>query len=326
MSESDGLAPYLEGYRSEGRLDSTGDFTLSDDRAQEKLREFRLVEPRLYVLNLQAAAVSGGAKWVDFRGDADDLYFACDADLGPSSALGQINTVATTDGVATSVRELALALNGCLPLAPKSLRVDYWDGEGGLSITREQDRFRYERLSEPLRADSADRQPTLAFHLREPIGTRTIGKFISRLGGAVATDSEQDLIARHCNRSPIPLRFNGREVRRPISLKGAEKAVVLLDGPVPKEHPLAPLRRVGSERPKEAYKAVLTRGGRLPPWLTVVLNGVSFRSEGRGLRDMGWRGVVYADGLRKDLSQCQLAQDSTYRRIQRDLELWARTK
>jgi hypothetical protein len=315
LLSSPDVTAHLEGYRAGGVLESSGSFSLSDEKAQAKFRQFQLPEPRLYVLNLQAAAVCGGARWIDFEGDADDLYFRCDATLGPSEALRNLNSVALSDSSPQVVREMAFALNGCLALSPKELTLRYWDGERGTLVAWKTDRFVYEALSEPMTGNDPNRLPTLEFHLREKPGRRTMVKFFSRMSGAVAADSEQDAVARHCNRSPVPLRFNGTDVVRPIDLRGVEKALLLSDGQIPPHHPLQTASHVKTIPTPGPFRGLLVEGGRFAPWVTLVLNGVSFKLADQALDAAGLRGVIYIDKLQKDLSQVQLAQDGTYRRL-----------
>lgn len=288
---------------------------MSDEKAQAKFRQFQLPEPRLYVLNLQSAAVCGKASWVDFEGDADDLYFQCDARLGSSDKLRDLNSVALSDAVPQAVRELAFALNGCLALEPKELSLHYWDGEAGTRIGWENERFVYDALREPPPGRDESRRPTLSFHLRERPGRRTVVKFLSRVSGAVAADSEQDAVARHCNRSPIPLRFNDTDVVRPIDLHGAEQALLIADGPIPPEHPLASATHLRTVSAPGSFRGVLIKGGRLAPWITLVVNGVSFKLTDVAMGSSGLRGVVYTETLQKDLSQVQLAQNNQYREL-----------
>ncbi len=315
------MAACLEGFRGSGVLESTGDFTLSDERAQAKFREFSLEKPHLYVLNLQAAALSGGASWVDFQADADDLYFSSNPDFGPAGDLENVNSLALSDSSSLAIRELALALNASLSLEPRLLSLQYWDGKCGTTITWEDERFHYTPLAAPPVSLEKDNQPTLRFHLREKLGRRTLGKFISRIGGAVAVDSEQDAIARHCNRAPVPVRFNGQDVRRPLAVQGADRALLIVDGPLPEHHPLNGLFELERLSAPGSYRGVIARGGRLPPWLTLVVNGVNFRLSESAFGSGGLRGVIYTESLRKDLSQSQLVQDGPYRKLIEDLTL-----
>lgn len=311
MDDDRKFGAFLEGYRNEGALESSGGFSLSDQKAQERLRRFQLVEPKLYVLNLQAAAVSGGATWVDFYGDSDDLYFECDADLGEAEGLADLNSVALSDSALVPLRELALALNGSLALAPKRLAVHYWDGQSAMLIEWDSEQFSYTPGQGPPEARTPARQPSLTFHLKERPSRRTVAKFLSTLSGAVAADSEQEAVARYCNRSPCQLRYNGRDVVRPFDTRGTEKALLVTDQAIPQDHPLGALLALERRDSPGAFRGLVARGGaRLPPWMTIVLNGVNFLLDEEALG--GVRGFIYTEALRKDLSQSQLVQDERY--------------
>lgn len=59
------MSELVEELRAGGRHDSFGAFSLDRKKAQEKMREFQLVDPHEYVLMLIAAAVAGGATRID---------------------------------------------------------------------------------------------------------------------------------------------------------------------------------------------------------------------------------------------------------------------
>ena len=63
--ERGSLEHLLAVARSEGRVDSTGVFTIDLWAAREKFRAYLLPNPRLYILRLLRAAVLSGAPWLD---------------------------------------------------------------------------------------------------------------------------------------------------------------------------------------------------------------------------------------------------------------------
>ena len=61
-----------------GIADGAGEFSIDAARARDKLRDFQLADPRLYVALVVQAATLAGAGRIDFTLDSDDLIAAFD--------------------------------------------------------------------------------------------------------------------------------------------------------------------------------------------------------------------------------------------------------
>lgn len=305
------LLARLEGYRGEGSLDSSGSFTLSEARAEEKLREFRHPEPRLYVLNLQAAMVAGGASWVDFHGDSDDLILESDCLLPDATLLEQLHSLVFSTSAPAVFRELGIGLSGAQVLDPRILRVEGWDGKRGAVLESNGKKLLYQGEQARPAPSSTRAEVNLRVHVRERVGLRTARKFLTRISGGMAPDSEEDAVFRHCNRSPVPVTFNGTAAVRPLLL-GSGRTVAFNDGADLSHHPLGQLEGLEWQDSTGPFRGILAVGGKLPPWVTLVLHGVNFRLPGEAFGAKKLRGVVYLEHLKKDLSQCQLVQDHSF--------------
>lgn len=110
------LDPILDALRSEGRLESSGVFSLDLEQASAKLAEFQLAEPAQYALRLVAAAVAGGAEEFSLRG----RVFSCD---GPGFAREELSqlfaALVSSDPDKLALRELASGLNAARLLYPE---------------------------------------------------------------------------------------------------------------------------------------------------------------------------------------------------------------
>jgi hypothetical protein len=313
---SDGLSACLEGYRNSGQLDSSGEFTLSKDHAQRKLRQFTLPEPRLYVLNLVASAVCGGASYLDFRTDADELWLKTDGRLEDARELEHLESLAFSSQTSSALKELAIALNGILPLKPKLVTLEVQDQNRRFQLDWDGQQFVYQELE----GDGSER--FLKLHVQEKLGARVARKFAAKVGGGMLPDSEEDAIFRYCNRCPVRIEFNGSPVNRPVIL-GHARHITFSHSGFPPGHILARL-----STPLAAplgVSGVLALGGRLAPWVTLVFQGVNFRLPEDAFPLVGLRGIVYCDRLRKDLSQVQLVQDEAFRDLIGDINRLGKT-
>jgi len=118
--------PLIEHLRAAGELHSAGEFTLDQQKAQEKLRRYQLADPRTYVLSLVQAAVKKGATRIVFAIDANDMRMTFDGRPFARDALAHVYDAIFARGDDPDLgarRELAIGLNGAMALNPKLIRV-----------------------------------------------------------------------------------------------------------------------------------------------------------------------------------------------------------
>lgn len=293
----------LAGYLNEAALDSSGVFTLSEDRSAEKLARFRLPDPRLYVLNAVAAAVACQAEWLKLYCDADDFILTARVGAELPEALRGLTSRILQERQPPGWRELALAYYGAQALKP-----------GFIHLTAGSQLLKWrpsglEEVAQETLPDGAN----LRLHVREQLGLRTAKKFLARITGQSRLDSEEDALKRHCNLVPVPAQINGQPLVRPLTLGQTHETLKLGCDQLAAHHPLQPL--VTRRSLPGDWPAVLARRGRLPPYLVLVVQGVNFRLAPEALGHPDLRGIVYADHLRKDLSQTSLVKDEAFQSV-----------
>ncbi len=286
------LAGYVERLQQEGELQSTGRFTLSADKSREKLAQFRLLDKRLYVLNAVAAAVALGAGPLDIT--ANQSTFKLSTRPAQELPLGNLLDHLLSDGCAAGLRELALAYYGAQALMPESICVRW--GEEQLDWPGD----RHQR--------GLPHQVELSFEVRERLTWRRALKWWSQATGSVRLDSEEDALKRHCNLLGLPASLNGQPLVRPLLLGNHQGAGLWL--PDQTNVPL-PFQSLNLPHETRRRAILMARGGRLPPFVVLVVQGVSFRLPPDSVH-AHCRAIVYADDLRKDLSQASLRRDDTF--------------
>ena len=312
---NDDLHACLEGFAQVGQRDSTGEFTLSQDHARKKLQEFTLPEPRLYVLNLVASAVCGGASQISFRSDADELWMSTDAQLEDARELEVIESVLFSNRQGSPIRELIIGLSGLLPLKPKKVELEVRTGSELHYLHWNGESYQHEQT------DSDGGELGIKLHVQERVSYRVARKYAAKVGGGMLPDSEEDAIFRYCNRCPIKVEFNEQVANRPLIL-GKCRYATFSPSSFPDGHALAPFGTPQLAPP--GVSGLLAIGGRLAPWVTLVHQGVNFRLPENAFQTRNLRGIVYCENLRKDLSQVQLVQDQTFRTLIADIETIAR--
>ncbi|MBN9417202.1 MAG: hypothetical protein J0I12_17285 [Candidatus Eremiobacteraeota bacterium] len=302
---TDELTACLAGYVEQASLDSSGQFTLSAEKSLEKLKNFSLAEPRLYVLNALAAAQSAGARSIAAECDADDTILHADTDFDFGPYLKDLSHRLLDDKSPPAVRELAMAFHAAKGLNPGAIEV-----VGGSQRLRWSPDGR--EVVEPFAGQG------LRLHVHERLGLRTLRKAWSYRWGEVRLDTEEDALKRHCNLTPLPTRINGQPLARPLDLGECQHHLFSGCRDLDSQHPLArclALRGARARSQPGPYPVVLAEGGRLPPYLVLVVRGVNYRMPAKGVDTRDFKAIAYVDHLRKDLSQTQLVQDQDFKGV-----------
>ncbi len=308
---TDELTACLAGYVEQASLESSGQFTLSAEHGMEKLKRFTLAEPRLYVLNAMAAAQSAPSRAIQVHCDADDTILSADTEVDFGPYLKDLSHRLLDDKCPPAVKELAMAYHAAKGLKPALIEVStrsqrlHWSPDKGESVVDFQ-------------GDG------LRLQVREKMSLRTVRKYFSYRFGEVRLDTEEDALKRHCNLTSLPTVINGQSLTRPLVL--GECRFHLFSGckDLEDSHPLARCRREHGQlkavhSQPGPFPVVLAQGGRLPPYLTLVVRGVNYRMPPMPGDRGEFRAVAYVDHLRKDLSQTQLVHDEELKRVLADL-------
>lgn len=304
---TDELTACLAGYIEQASLDSSGQFTLSSEKGMEKLKRFTLAEPRLYVLNAMAAAQSAPSRRIEVRCDADDTILSADTDVDFGPYLKDLSQRLLDDKCPPAVKELAMAYHAAKGLKPAFIEISTrtrrlnWSPDRGESVRD------FEGLG-------------LRLQVREKMSLRTMRKYLSYRFGEVRLDTEEDALKRHCNLTSLPTLINGESLTRPLVLGECQHHLFSGCDDLAPDHPLARCREAHRQLKSVRSEAgpfpiVLAQGGRLPPYLTLVVRGVNYRMAPQAVDPVDFKAVAYVDHLRKDLSQTQLVHDNELKKV-----------
>ena len=127
----------IEDLKNEGKIDSSGRFTLDPQRASEKLARYRLSNPHAYILHLAAGAVAAGATRLTFSRSPGGLRFEHDGACPDFDQLTQLlEVLSQSPPPAAPQRELAIAVQALRALNPSLLTLTC--PSGSLQLTRRQ--------------------------------------------------------------------------------------------------------------------------------------------------------------------------------------------
>jgi len=290
--------------RTPGTFVERRHFTLSREKAIEKLREFSLRHPRQYILELIQAAVFAGATYIAVDINRDRLLVAW---VGGRSfqkeELGSIFDYLFADRGEMSTRhltQLAIGLNALLQRKPKLIRIESGDGTSGSTTRMDIDKTGEGELGVP--------ESGLA-------GTYLLVEYprswLPRLQRS-GYHPEEGLIETRCLYVPVPVLLNGRapfgyRASREIHLYGirhqqsfdedGRRGVIGLPG-----QEMGRAGRIGRE-----FRMVV--GG---VWINSLelpeLGGPPDSSGGHGALS----GVICDDRLRKTADQSDIVQDRRF--------------
>ncbi|MBM3462059.1 MAG: hypothetical protein FJX76_08165 [Armatimonadetes bacterium] len=201
------MSDILHHLRTAGELDSQGHFSLDKRKAQDKMREFQLVDAHDYVLKLIQAAVAGGATKIEVTADAASVTLLCHGWTLERALLeqpfdGLFIAQESVDGA--FLRHLAIGLNAALALQPERLEV--WSG-GAAAVVPESAADRLSVVEQP--APSSVPRDATRFVITERVSWRMAGRAMQNL---VGDTPEGAAVRARARLSPIPVTLNGEPV------------------------------------------------------------------------------------------------------------------
>lgn len=207
-----------------GRRVATGRLRVDAGRAVAKLREYQLLERRLWILEALRGAVGAGATAITVDNDADDVWVGWEGEPPPEDELGALLDELVSPAVDPKrrwARLLATAVNTALGEGTRF--VDVWrvaDGDAvgfryAPALLRERDED--DQALRPMRLD--DEQPMaprlpergVVLQVRRRFGTQVMGRWLT---GAAPPELMLLHEVRAPQRSRVPISIRGEAIDR----------------------------------------------------------------------------------------------------------------
>ncbi len=314
-SELLGLNTVLDELKRTGQAESSGVFTITAGKALEKLRRFALPEPRLYVLNLLASAVIGGATRFVVHLESSKATFE---DNGAPLDADQFKDLwnQLLNPVDRRVYELAVALNALRTLGPTELFVESWNGERGWNLLVDDESLEVLEIRESsFPIGTAVNRLTV----REPLRVGTIRRWWGQL-------PEHAALVRTAAYAPLRMEVNRKPISHSVTLG------ILSATCVAWVHLVQELPKLRVEVPERQWSPMVVvfpqshSPGRFEvvlcldvpsaagmEGLLILLNGVAFLRSQVVFHLPFACAVVLTGDLSKNLSHTDLAEDDRYR-------------
>lgn len=212
MSE---VASLIERSRAPGRLVERRRFTLSREKAIEKMREFSLRSPQTWILELVQAAVFAGARWIAIDISSERVFFAWIGGRHPQPAdlerIFDFLFLDRADPATRHVVQLAIGLNALLQSRPRRIFVESGDGSAAGTVRLELGRDGQGQIGRP---ESPLQGTWLSVEHRSSWGPRF---------EQTENLPEVQLVETACVWCPVPILLN---YRAPFGYRG-QKEIVL---------------------------------------------------------------------------------------------------
>jgi hypothetical protein len=215
------LNDLVQGLRSQGTVESSGEFTLNAERAEEKLKAFQLQNPYFYVLKLIQAAVTSGADRIDVSYDPSKVRLKHNGVPPTRNQLDDLLTylfLSKSDGEDPELRplrHLAGGLNSAVACQARSLTIECVREGERYAKTWGAGEYRMER-----RGTAEGRSLQFTLH-RESDGSGESQKHRLRVpiwellrGSRVSLDKEAAAVWDRCLFCPVPILLNGKSMNR----------------------------------------------------------------------------------------------------------------
>ena len=297
-----GVDQLLAELREHGTIDSQGEFTLSLSEARRKLVQYHSSERARYLLLLLSAGTAAGASCLRVEQTATLCRLEMPGAHIPEGALLAAFADPARPSAVAGASDLVLGLQGAFHF--RAVRVEVKAQKPGESFVWTL--LPQSEQSHPI--DSGGEtglEITLHF---QPGVTEKLRGMLGWLRGYAAMTSEARLIDQYCDRSLVPITYNGERSDRPLFLP-----------------PLTVLARVGELGDKRleflpdcalsgyCWRGVLALG---PGVVQIVIHGVAYCQ----IEDLGLAGTVYHDSLERDLSREKIVRDRLYDQLLTELE------
>ena len=301
--ESEGLNSFLRGIAEAGNHESEGDFTVSLEKALDKLEKFQLTDANLFILNLVSAAVLLRATFfkVKYQPDHDLVEFD-----GDQLSMEELETLWVSKEPALG--ELSIALSAARALSYQEL---LFESDGGV---------RWQAGAKPdfFEAGSKGNSLTLV-HRRS-----TTEKLIEKVRGTPAlTPVWLRPLRKSCHYAPISI-FAGHYGVNTSSLEVHSpawfcKQTALL---MPRIN-LVGESRAGAQRMPTNGEFSAIVGSSVNFWAkewSLVFRGITYTRSTSAIDVGGLGGIVYSDSFVKDISHSDLIQNKSFDLIVEQLQ------
>ena len=295
--------------RQPGTFTERRTFTVARGRAIQKMREFALVDPHYYILELIQSAVSNGATFIDIQCDRTTTSLSYTGGSFHEAELAQLFDFlfASKDDVEHGpLRLLALGVNALMNFEPDEIVIETGDG-----THKGTTRIEIRGADDVVEVG----RPEAALNGTYLRATGLSRRKAARRSSLISIDGhppEYNAVESRCLVAPVPILFNHDPLfgysrqRTPQSMWGLRNELSFDEGDL--------YGAIGiSQRRTGAVFRLVTQG----VWIESARRGIPL-SGGSVANDIG--GVISFDRLRKTADHSSIVQDEIYE------EMWLRLR
>lgn len=291
----------LAELRAHGTIDSKGEFTLSLSEARRKLIEYHSSEKARYLLLLLSAGTAAGAQEQRVYQESTICRLQMPGAYIPESDLLNAFGAPQKMSEAAGASDLVFGLQGAFQAGAYQVEVRAQRPHESFLWTLQPKN----ESSVPINFEG---EVGLEILLHFKTGVKGSLQGVLRwLRGYASKSEEARLIDQYCDRSLLPIFYNGERVDRPLFLPSGLTANI--GGLSTHKLSLEPDTYLSLN----PWKGALALGGGA---VQIVIHGVAYCQ----IESLGLVGTVYHDGLERDLSRERVVRNATYQQLIEALE------
>ncbi len=297
-TESEGLNSFLRGIAEVGDHESEGEFTVSLDKALDKLEKFQLTDANLFILNLVSAAVLLRATFLKVKYQAEQDFVEFD---GEQLSLEKLESLWAAKEPALA--ELSIALSAARALSYQEI---FFESEGGIQ---------WKAGAKPEFFKAFRRGNSLTLVRRRSTTDKLLGKLSAT---SFTTPKWLHPLRRSCHYAPLTIIAGHYGVNEKSLQVHSPAWFCRQQGLFMPRFNLVGESGLGAQKMPTIGDFSAIIGTSVNSWArewNLVYRGITYSRPTNSIDLGGLAGIVYSDSFSKDISHSDLVQNKAFDQI-----------
>ncbi len=296
----------MQSLSSDGERVEDGSFTMDLTLARQKLARYQGSISERSLVFLVSALVSAGAQQIEISSSPSEIVLTAPGAFVDRASFVDEKQRLILGGYQTGRLDLLLGCQHAILRGANQVEIQaHSDDAPGYRWTLHLDRDLFSELESSPESSTRITISVAKSRWFATTGSSSVG------GGYAGMPAEYRQVDRACAHSLVPISIEGKSINRPFFLTQVPLAIQVGELP-PRAVSFPRAERKKLEPGQGGWRGAF---GLQPGKVTLIVSGVEMGT----LRRTGLDGVVFHDGLKRDLSRESLVEDRQYDELWRDL-------